>query len=63
MTHLGPQILLCTAGEVRLSSGETELLLTKGCSAWSPAGEPSVTVVAGSDGAQVFRVRAGLDEE
>lgn len=63
MTHLGPQILLCTAGEVRLSSGETELLLTKGCSAWSPAGEPSVTAVAGSDGAQVFRVRAGLDEE
>jgi len=61
LTARGPQILLCTAGSARLFSGPDELVLEKGCCVWSPAADPAVRVVADADGAQLFRVRDGLD--
>ena len=38
-TH-GPQVLLCTEGSAVLASTDDELTLTKGCSAFVPAGAP-----------------------
>ena len=40
LTTLGPQVLLCTEGPVVLTSGDTELRLEKGESAFVPAGVP-----------------------
>ena len=40
LTTAGPQILLCTDGIARLTSGGRELLLAKGSSAFLPAGAP-----------------------
>lgn len=58
--YAGPQIVLCTEGEVRLCDGVTELVIEKGGAAWLPAGEPPVELAARSERAQVFRVRDGL---
>src|SRR5687768_2640900 len=40
LTALGPQVLLCTEGPVVLTSGDAELRLEKGESAFVPAGVP-----------------------
>jgi mannose-6-phosphate isomerase len=40
VTTLGPQVLLCTDGPVVLTSGDSELRLEKGESAFVPAGVP-----------------------
>ncbi len=60
LSHPGPQILLCTAGAVHCTSGNTVLRLAKGSSAWLAAEDPDVHVVAESQGVQVFRVWDGL---
>ncbi|WP_127783825.1 mannose-6-phosphate isomerase, class I [Rhodococcus sp. X156] len=56
-----PQVLLCTVGQARLSTADgAELTVDKGGSVWLPATGAAVSVVAGDDGAQLFRVRDGL---
>ena len=40
LTTAGPQVLLCTDGRAVLASGEDELTLERGQSAFVPAGEP-----------------------
>ena len=40
LTTAGPQVLLCTDGRAVLASGEDELVLERGQSAFVPAGEP-----------------------
>ena len=40
LTTAGPQVLLCTDGRAVLASGEDELVLERGKSAFVPAGEP-----------------------
>jgi mannose-6-phosphate isomerase len=55
----GPQILLCTAGTVRLDCGGTGVDLTPGHSVWISAADPDLTVQALTAGAQVFRARLG----
>lgn len=62
LSSAGPQILLCTSGAVRLRCGQTELALARGGTAWVPAGDRAVRVLAADDGAQMFRVRDGLGE-
>ncbi|WP_068154151.1 mannose-6-phosphate isomerase, class I [Rhodococcus phenolicus] len=55
----GPQILLCTAGTVRLGCGGAGVELTPGHSVWISAADPELTVEALTAGAQVFRARLG----
>jgi mannose-6-phosphate isomerase len=63
----GPQILLCTAGRVRVSpeEGGGELELRRGESVWLAAADPAIVlrpVDLDADGAvQVFRATSGLD--
>ena len=60
LVHRGPQVLLCTAGEVELTTGGATLALRRGAAAWVPAADNAVTVCAGPAGAQVFRATDGL---
>jgi mannose-6-phosphate isomerase len=55
--HLGPQVLLVTAGEaeVAVDDGPT-VALARGASAWVPAADTGATVTAGAGGATVHRV-------
>jgi len=62
LSHQGPQILLCTAGVVHCSTGDTTVELASGASAWVPAADGPVRVCAGVSGAQVFRVTDGLGD-
>ena len=62
MAHEGPQILFCTAGTAQLQCEGAELRLDQGQAVWSPADDLAMQVVAGSTGAEIFRVRDGLDE-
>ncbi|MDQ2722959.1 MAG: mannose-6-phosphate isomerase, class I [Actinomycetota bacterium] len=57
----GPQILLCTAGAAQVRCGDTTVRLSTGGALWVAAGDPAVQVVAEETGAQIFRVRDGLD--
>jgi mannose-6-phosphate isomerase len=68
LDSVGPQILLCTRGSVRLSTdadgrAAEELELTRGESVWLAASDPAVlvrpTVLASDGSAQVFRAAAG----
>src|SRR5690606_32254451 len=54
----GPEVLLCTAGVVRLTEGAVTETLEPGRAAWVPASTPRVTLAA-TDGATVFRTRVG----
>jgi mannose-6-phosphate isomerase len=62
--HCGPQILLCTAGSVRLANPDgPELCLHRGQSVWLPATDPAVLVAPAGDGpAQMFRATAGTGD-
>ncbi|KID28383.1 mannose-6-phosphate isomerase, type 1 [Prauserella sp. Am3] len=57
----GPEILLCTAGELLLYDDEgTKVELRRGESVWRPASDPAVRVRAvGEHTAQLFRATAG----
>ncbi|MFZ2529540.1 MAG: mannose-6-phosphate isomerase, class I [Rhodococcus sp. (in: high G+C Gram-positive bacteria)] len=55
----GPQILLSTAGTVRVVCGDAGVELTPGCAVWISAADPELTVAALTPGAQVFRARLG----
>jgi len=55
----GPQILLCTAGGVRVECGDGGVDLSSGSSVWLSASDPEATVRATTEGAQVFRARLG----
>lgn len=57
----GPQIVLCTAGELIISAGSgRELRVRRGQSVWLAAGEPDVRLRATGDGpAEAFRARPG----
>ena len=54
----GPEVLLCTSGEVRVREGTRVEVLGPGGAAWVPASTPEVTLT-GTDGATVFRTRVG----
>ncbi|HVW40486.1 MAG TPA: mannose-6-phosphate isomerase, class I [Amycolatopsis sp.] len=56
-----PQILLCTAGEIRVRAADgRELTLKRGQSMWLPATDPAVTVrPVGGDRTQLFRATSG----
>jgi mannose-6-phosphate isomerase len=60
VSSVGPQILICTAGGVRLESAGQQLDLARGESVWLAAADPDVraTPMAGTK-AQVFRATAG----
>ncbi|MFF5987769.1 mannose-6-phosphate isomerase, class I [Prauserella flavalba] len=57
----GPEILLCTAGELLLCSDDgTKLELRRGESVWLPASDPGVKVrPVGQEPAHLFRATAG----
>ncbi|MEC3982742.1 mannose-6-phosphate isomerase, class I [Amycolatopsis sp. H20-H5] len=61
----GPQILLCTAGDVLVSADDGERVeLRRGQSVWLPAADPAVRVrPLTGDRAQVFRATAGTCED
>jgi mannose-6-phosphate isomerase len=50
----GPGILLCTAGEVRLSQDSEELRIASGTAAWISAGDTTVRAGAAAGPAQLF---------
>ncbi|MBB1031659.1 mannose-6-phosphate isomerase, class I [Dietzia sp. SLG310A2-38A2] len=52
----GPEVLLCTAGRVRVSENGTRETLGPGHAVWVPASTPLVELEA-ADGATVFRTR------
>lgn len=56
LDDLGPQILLGTTGEARVSSRNGEQHLPAGRAVWVPADDADVTVIADSP-AQIFRTR------
>ena len=62
----GPQILLCTAGEVGVhlagSADRRVLRLRRGASVWLSAGDPPVTLCPGHGPVRVFRARSGPAE-
>ena len=59
----GPQIVVCTAGLVKLRSGDGRRIeLSRGQSVWLAAADPEVLVwPVGEGGAQLFRATAGSD--
>jgi mannose-6-phosphate isomerase len=59
MRHDGPQILLCTEGEVLLHAKSASLTLTRGQAAWVAADDGPIRLVA-EDAAELFRVSTGL---
>src|SRR5699024_6658957 len=58
---VGPEVLLCTSGTVRVGQDSTSETLGPGRAAWLPASTPVVTLES-SDGAAVFRTRVGDGE-
>lgn len=57
-----PEILLCTAGRVELrptAGGTGSAALTRGLACWIPAADPTLEVLPGPGGAQVFRATVG----
>lgn len=58
---VGPEVLLCTSGTVRVGQDSTSETLGPGRAAWLPASTPVVTLES-SDGASVFRTRVGDGE-
>ncbi|MFC4000383.1 mannose-6-phosphate isomerase, class I [Prauserella oleivorans] len=58
---IGPEILLCTAGELLLDCDDgTKIELRRGESVWLPASDPAVRVrPVGLEAAQLFRATAG----
>jgi mannose-6-phosphate isomerase len=60
----GPQIVLCTAGEVLVKADDGERLqLGRGRSVWLPAADPAVRLVpVGTGPTQLFRATAGTCE-
>ncbi|MDQ2587097.1 mannose-6-phosphate isomerase, class I [Saccharothrix yanglingensis] len=58
--HTGPQILLCTRGVARLTSGDTALELRRGQSVWLPAADPAL-VVTSAVPTQLFRATPGVE--
>ncbi|CAL9329848.1 Mannose-6-phosphate isomerase [Actinosynnema sp. ALI-1.44] len=58
--HHGPQILLVTQGEARLSCGGQELAVARGQSVWVPAADPAVVVTA-DEPTRLFRATSGSD--
>ncbi|RSD14277.1 mannose-6-phosphate isomerase, class I [Amycolatopsis eburnea] len=61
----GPQILLCTAGDLLVTADDGEKVeLRRGQSVWLPAADPPVHVRAlGGERAQLFRATAGTCED
>ncbi|PXY21087.1 mannose-6-phosphate isomerase, class I [Prauserella muralis] len=61
----GPEILLCTAGELLLCAEDgTKVELRRGESVWQPASDPAVRVrPVGSGAAHLFRATAGTCTE
>jgi mannose-6-phosphate isomerase len=57
--HDGPQILLCTKGEVLLHAKSSSLTLDHGQAAWVPADDGPIRLVA-EQAAELFRVSTGL---
>jgi mannose-6-phosphate isomerase len=57
----GPQIVLCTAGEVVVNADDGERLqLGRGRSVWLPAADPAVRLVpVGTGPTRLFRATAG----
>ncbi|MFF1609932.1 mannose-6-phosphate isomerase, class I [Amycolatopsis sp. NPDC058278] len=62
---VGPQILLCTAGDLLVTADDGEKVeLRRGQSVWLPAADPPVRVRAlGGERAQLFRATAGNCED
>ena len=62
---MGPQILLCTAGDLLVTADDGEKVeLRRGQSVWLPAADPPVRVRAlGGERAQLFRATAGTCED
>ncbi|MFE9745134.1 mannose-6-phosphate isomerase, class I [Saccharothrix saharensis] len=58
--HSGPQILLCTRGQARLTCGDDTVELARGQSVWLPARDPEVIVTAEVD-TQLFRATPGVE--
>ena len=54
----GPEVLLCTAGSVRVERSTAADTLRPGGACWLPASTRSVTL-SSTDGATVFRTRVG----
>ncbi|MEE2032863.1 mannose-6-phosphate isomerase, class I [Rhodococcus chondri] len=59
LSPCGPQILLCTAGAVRLRCHGETLDLVPGESVWLSASDPEVVLEAQAPDSQVFRARLG----
>jgi mannose-6-phosphate isomerase len=61
----GPQILLCTTGEVLVKADEGERVqLSRGQSVWLPAADPAVRLApVGTGRIQLFRATAGTCED
>jgi mannose-6-phosphate isomerase len=57
--HDGPQVLLCTDGEVLLHAKSSSLTLERGQAAWVPADDGPIRLVA-EHTAELFRVSTGL---
>jgi mannose-6-phosphate isomerase len=57
--HDGPQVLLCTDGEVLLHAKSSSLTLKRGQAAWVPADDGPIRLVA-EHAAELFRVSTGL---
>jgi mannose-6-phosphate isomerase len=57
--HEGPQVLLCTDGEVTVHAKSSSLALERGQAAWVPADDGPIRLVAGQP-AELFRVSTGL---
>ncbi len=62
---VGPQILLCTAGDLLVTADDGEKVeLRRGQSVWLPAADPPVRIRAlGGERAQLFRATAGTCED
>lgn len=54
----GPEVLLCTSGEVHVSGGDTDERLRAGGAYWVPASTNSITL-SSTGGATIFRTRVG----
>jgi mannose-6-phosphate isomerase len=57
--HEGPQVLLCTDGEVMVHAKSSSLALERGQAAWVPADDGPIRLVA-EQPAELFRISTGL---
>ncbi|QBJ95336.1 mannose-6-phosphate isomerase, class I [Rhodococcus sp. ABRD24] len=55
----GPQILLCTSGAAKLSSGSQSMMLERGAAAWISAADNEVQIQASAEDTQIFRAGVG----